>query len=70
MANQSRGSSPGFGALLGLGLTLGACVGGGTFLGVLADEKWSTSPLYAIVGLVLGVLAAVGIAFAEMRRYF
>lgn len=53
-----------------MGLTLGVCVGGGTFLGVLADGKWSTSPLYTIIGLFVGILAAVGVAYTEMRRYF
>ncbi len=67
---EGAGPAPGFSEGIGLGAAIGVCVGVGVFLGVLADGHWGTSPLFAIVGLVIGILLAVGVAYVEMRRYF
>jgi F0F1-type ATP synthase assembly protein I len=55
--------------LLGVGATFGLCVGLGVFLGVLADHAAGTSPLLALLGTLVGILAGAGGAFQVIRPY-
>jgi F0F1-type ATP synthase assembly protein I len=55
--------------LLGVGVTFGLCVGAGVFAGVLGDEAAGTSPLLALLGTLVGILAGAGGAFQIIRPY-
>jgi F0F1-type ATP synthase assembly protein I len=48
--------------LLGLGGLLVAAVVGGTLLGLLVDQLAGTSPVFVLVGVALGIVAA-GVGF-------
>ena len=60
---------PGLWSLATLGLTAGVClaifVGGGLWL----DSVTKRSPLFVLVGVVLGVVAAVTVAYREIRPF-
>jgi F0F1-type ATP synthase assembly protein I len=60
---------PGAVAFTGMGLSAAICVGVGVFLGVWLDGRTHTAPLFLIVGLVLGVAAAVGSVVTQVRRF-
>ncbi|MDI3269945.1 MAG: AtpZ/AtpI family protein [Bacillota bacterium] len=46
---------------LTFGLTAGILVGLGAWGGLLLDQKWGTSPLLALVGILLGLAMAIGL---------
>jgi F0F1-type ATP synthase assembly protein I len=52
-----------------MGVSAAACVGVGVLLGVLADDQLHTAPAFLVVGLLLGLAAAVGSVVAQIRRY-
>jgi F0F1-type ATP synthase assembly protein I len=60
---------PGALAFVGLGTTVAGCVAVGVGGGIALDAWLNTSPLLLIVGLVLGVAAAVMSVRAQVRRY-
>jgi F0F1-type ATP synthase assembly protein I len=55
-------------ALVGLGTSSAVLVGAGVVLGILADSHWHSAPLFLFVGLVVGIVAAVGSAVTLIRR--
>jgi F0F1-type ATP synthase assembly protein I len=55
--------------LLGVGAAFGVCVGLGVFLGVIADSAAGTSPLLALLGTLVGILAGAGGAYQIIRPY-
>jgi F0F1-type ATP synthase assembly protein I len=55
--------------LLGVGATFGLSVGLGVFLGVIADSAAGTSPLLALLGTLVGILAGAGGAYQIIRPY-
>ena len=56
-------------AFLGLGLTCAVTVAIPTVGGYLLDERLHTDPLCTLLGLALGMLAAVAVAVVTIRRY-
>lgn len=60
---------PELGDLLSMGLTLAVCVVVGFGLGWLADLPLHTFPLFAMVGLALGVAAAVVYVVKLFKRF-
>ena len=46
--------------LLGIGWYVGICIGGGTYGGLLLDRQFGWSPLLTLIGLALGIAAAIG----------
>jgi ATP synthase protein I len=60
---------PGALAFVGLGTTVAGCVAVGVGAGIALDAWLKTSPVLLIVGLVLGVAAAVASVRAQVRRY-
>lgn len=63
------GGGPGLGDLLSMGVTLATCVVAGFGLGWLVDLPFGTFPAFALVGLGLGVVAAVCYVSALFRKY-
>ncbi|MBA2324152.1 MAG: AtpZ/AtpI family protein [Pseudonocardiales bacterium] len=60
---------PGLGDLLSLGVTLASCLVVGFGLGWLADLPGGTFPIFALVGLALGVVAACLSFYKMFKRY-
>lgn len=55
--------------LLGVGSMFGLCVGVGVFLGVLADRALGTSPLFALLGVAVGIFVGAAGAYQVIRPY-
>jgi F0F1-type ATP synthase assembly protein I len=60
---------PGLAAFAGLGLTIAVTLGVFVVLGLWADDRFSSSPVCLIVGIVLGCAAAVASTVAMAKRY-
>jgi F0F1-type ATP synthase assembly protein I len=60
---------PGAAAFLGMGLSAAVCVGLGVALGVWGDSTWHTAPLLLMIGLGLGLVAAVALVVTQIRQY-
>jgi F0F1-type ATP synthase assembly protein I len=69
MAPEGRRTTPGAGALLGVGSAFGGSVGVGVFAGVLGDRAAGTSPLLAILGLIIGIVVGAAGAYGVIRPY-
>ena len=54
--------------LSSLGLYMGLCIGLCSYLGLLADQRWSLAPLGTILGFVLGTAAAFYGLVREISR--
>ncbi len=70
-SSADGGPSLGTGAVefLTLGLTLAVTILVGGALGYLVDRWLGTSPVFTLVGLVLGITAAVLTAVTRVRKY-
>lgn len=55
--------------LVAIGTMIAICVGGGMAIGWLADDHFGTKPTLTLVGLAVGLLAAIVGAVVEIRRY-
>jgi F0F1-type ATP synthase assembly protein I len=66
---MNGGQGPQLGDLLSMGVTLALCLVVGFGLGWLADLPGHTFPVFALVGLFLGVLAAVLFVYRQFKRY-
>jgi F0F1-type ATP synthase assembly protein I len=60
---------PNAAAFLGMGLAAAACVGIGVGLGAWGDATWHTSPVLLLVGMALGLIAAVWSVVMQIRQY-
>lgn len=63
------GGGPDLGDLLSMGVTLALCIVIGFGLGWLADLPLGTFPLFAFVGLALGVAAASFYTYKLFQRF-
>jgi putative F0F1-ATPase subunit (Ca2+/Mg2+ transporter) len=65
-----RGSSGlGLSDLLVLGGTAAVCVLAGMGLGWLVDSLVNTFPIFALVGLALGIVGACAYAYTQVRTF-
>jgi F0F1-type ATP synthase assembly protein I len=60
---------PGAAAFLGMGFSAAACVGVGVGLGLWGDASWHTAPALLLVGMFLGLVAAVVSVVQQIRQY-
>ena len=60
---------PSWQALLGLGTVIAATLVIGMGLGWLVDSLLDTVPVFILVGLVLGIVAAGSYTYARFRQY-
>jgi hypothetical protein len=60
---------PGPLAFVGMGSTVAGCVAVGVVLGIVVDDRLHSSPAFLVVGLVLGVVAAVVTVTTQVRRF-
>jgi F0F1-type ATP synthase assembly protein I len=63
------GEGPELGDLLSMGVTLALCVAAGFGLGWLVDQAVGTFPVFALIGLLLGVGAASLYVYKLFKRY-
>jgi len=61
-------SPPSFLTLAGLGISIALCVAGGVVLGLYLDSTTHRSPLFTLIGLVVGIASGVGLAYVEIKR--
>jgi F0F1-type ATP synthase assembly protein I len=66
---QPDKSLPSAAAFLGMGLAAAICVGIGIGLGVWGDATWHTAPALLLVGMALGLAAAVWSVVTQIRQY-
>lgn len=69
--SHSNGLSdlPGVAAFATMGITIAVTVGIGVLLGIWADNAWGDAPLWLVIGLVLGTVAAVVSVKQLIRRF-
>lgn len=60
---------PGWASLLGMGVAIAAQLVVGMGLGWLVDSLAGTTPVFVLVGLFLGIVAAVSYTYIEFRKY-
>jgi F0F1-type ATP synthase assembly protein I len=60
---------PGVVAFATMGITIAVTVGVGVLLGIWADNAWGAAPLWLVIGLVLGTVAAVVSVKQQIRRF-
>jgi F0F1-type ATP synthase assembly protein I len=60
---------PGAAAFATMGITIAVTVGIGVLLGIWADSAWGAAPLWLVIGLVLGTVAAVVSVKQQIRRF-
>ena len=65
---EEKPSPPSFLTLAGLGISVALCIAGGVVLGLYMDDRTHRSPLFTFVGLFLGVVFGVGLAYVEIKR--
>lgn len=68
-AGHAPSLAPGAVEFLTLGLTLAMTIVVCGALGYLLDRWWGTSPIFTLIGVVLGIAAAVMTAIARVRKY-
>jgi hypothetical protein len=67
---EDKPQSPGLFALAGFGVSIAVCVAAGLGAGIYPDDATHRSPLFTLLGLALGVVFAVGLAYVEIKRFF
>jgi F0F1-type ATP synthase assembly protein I len=65
----SRKPTPGGMTLLSMGVTTALCVGIGVGGGYWLDQTFKTGLVLTLVGLVLGVIAAVTAVYLEIKPF-
>ncbi len=63
------GESPGLSDLLGMGLATAALLVVGAGLGWLVDASVGTTPVFLLVGILVGIAGAVSYTVRQFRRY-
>jgi ATP synthase protein I len=56
-------------ALLGMGAVIAAELVAGLGLGWLVDKLAGTAPVFLLIGVVLGIAAAISYTVVEFRKY-
>ena len=59
----------GWSALLGMGAVIAAQLVAGLALGWLVDRLANTTPIFLLVGLLLGIAGAISYTVVEFRKY-
>jgi F0F1-type ATP synthase assembly protein I len=63
------GRSLDWSALLGMGTVVAAQLAAGIGLGWLVDWLAGTTPIFVLIGVLLGIAAAVSYTVVEFRKY-
>ncbi len=70
MSDPRRTDSPSPGELAGLGILLAVSVLLPLIGGLVVDSRLGTAPFGVIVGMLLGIVAAVGVVYVRFKRYW
>lgn len=65
---EEKPPPPSFLALTGLGVSIALCIAIGVGLGIYLDDVTKHSPLFTMIGLVVGVAMAVATAYVEIKK--
>ncbi|HUC38415.1 MAG TPA: AtpZ/AtpI family protein [Acidimicrobiales bacterium] len=65
---EDKPSPPSFLTLTGLGVSVAICIAAGVGLGIYLDGVTHRSPLFTLIGLVVGIALAVATAYVEIKR--
>jgi F0F1-type ATP synthase assembly protein I len=68
-APADRRLSPGATAFLGLGISMALCVAVTVGAGLGLDAVTHDTPVFLLIGLAVGIMVAVGMAVATVRKY-
>ena len=60
---------PGLVTLASLGVSIAICVAGGVGLGIYLDDTTHRSPLFTLLGLALGLVLAVAVAYVQIKKF-
>lgn len=63
------GQHLGWSSMLGMGAVAAAELAVGLGLGWLVDSLAGTTPIFTLIGLLLGIAAAIGYTVVEFRKY-
>ena len=66
---EDRRLSPGAVAFLGLGLSIALCLAVTVGAGLLLDAALHSAPTFLLIGLAVGIVAAVAMAVVTIRKY-
>ncbi|HZZ51919.1 MAG TPA: AtpZ/AtpI family protein [Pseudonocardia sp.] len=66
---MERGGGPEISDLLGMGTSIAGCVVAGFGLGWLVDLALGSFPVCALVGLLLGVIAAGFYMYGQFKKF-
>jgi len=55
--------------LASLGVSIAICVAGGVGLGIYLDDTTHRSPLFTLLGLALGLVLAVAVAYVQIKKF-
>ncbi|MBE7188868.1 AtpZ/AtpI family protein [Jatrophihabitans endophyticus] len=61
--------SPSWTTLVGMGVTIAAMVAVGLGLGLLVDSLTGAAPVFLLIGLLIGIVGAIGFTVAQFRKY-
>jgi F0F1-type ATP synthase assembly protein I len=61
--------SLGWSTLLGMGAVIAAQLVAGLALGWLVDSLANTTPIFLLIGLLLGIAGAISYTVVEFRKY-
>ena len=53
--------------LTSMGFYIGGCIILGVFGGLWLDRKWDTGPIFAIIGLILGIILSFLIVYRLLK---
>lgn len=65
---MADGDGPGISDLIAFGVSLASCLVIGFGLGWLVDIPLGTFPVFALVGLLVGIVAAAAMAYRLMKK--
>ena len=71
-SEQEKSSTPdlpGVAAFAMMGTSIATCEALGVLLGLWADRSWGTAPVFLVIGIVLGTVAAVVSVVQQVRRF-
>jgi F0F1-type ATP synthase assembly protein I len=61
--------SPSVFTLLGMGVSIALCIALGVWLGIWLDGVTHRSPLFTLLGLLVGIVFAVVTAYVQLKKF-
>jgi F0F1-type ATP synthase assembly protein I len=61
--------SPSVFTLVGMGVSIALCIAIGLVIGVWLDDVTHLSPLFSLMGLLVGIVFAVVTAYVQIKKF-